>query len=361
MHLSYLKLQNFRNFAELQLSDIAPGLSTVAAPNGSGKSNLLEAVFLLATGFSNRTTQLNESIRWGQKLARIEGTVDSTRLAIVIQPSGKQLFVNEKPVDLKNFRSHLYAVSFQPTDLNLLAGSPQLRRTYLNRLLGQLDLEYLHTLLEHRRLAKHRNLLLKQTSPDLELMDVIEDKTAQLAADIYRTRVAVIANINRLLIEPGIKLHYQPSPRGLREIETADAGNVARFLREKTRGLREKEREIGFSLIGPQRDDFEVFVPDSTADGGSKNVGVYGSRGQQRLAIVHLKLAESQLLEEKTSPEPSEGTGTPPMLLLDDVLSELDAEHQKLLFDRLDSRQTFLTGTELKGALPNNHSNLQVF
>lgn len=339
MHLSSIKLQTFRNFAELELADLTSGLHTIVAPNGSGKSNLLEAIFLLATGFSNRTSKLGEAIAWGHNLARIEGVTGNTHLAITIQPSGKQLFVNAKPVDLKHFLAHLSAVSFQPTDLNLLSGSPPLRRQYLDRLLGQLDLEYLHTLLQYRRLLKQRNHLLKQASVNLDLVDVIGSQIAPVAADIYRTRFAVIENINQLLLKLNIRVNYRPSPSRLRELNQVDAGNIAGYLREKMRGLREKEREIGFSLIGPQRDDFEVFIPDPTAADGSKNVGIYGSRGQQRLAVVHLKLAESQLLEKKN--------GMPPVLLLDDVLSELDTDNQTLLIKHLPGRQAFLTGTDI--------------
>ncbi len=316
--LKYLELDNFRNFSHFTHKFDQP-VTLILGPNGSGKSNLLEAVYLLGTGSSSRTNKEQEVIRWEEKFARIEGEVNTTNLAVVVQGSGKKYLVNSKQQSLKEFLSQFYVVLFQPQDLNLLSGSPDNRRRFLNQLLGTYDYEYLHALTQYKKAIQQRNRLLSEGARDKTELSVWTDHLVEYGRILQTKRNQVVVKLNALLSDVGITLEYLRSPR---------VGRLA----EKLKQLEPKERRLGFTLVGPQRDDLVLYETKI-------NLGTYGSRGQQRIAITRLKLAQLKIIEESIVGKP--------VLLLDDIFSELDANHQDEIVKLLYGQQTILTSSHL--------------
>lgn len=319
VELQTLKLSNFRNFESFEHRFTQP-VTLVLGPNGSGKSNLLEVIHFLATGSSSRTNKDAEAIRWDAKLARIAGAFDATEIAVVIQKSGKKLFVNGKQKGLKDFLPKLYVVLFQPADLNLLSGSPSNRRRFLDGLLGAYDFEYLHALSEYKKILKQRNGVLGEEVLDVNLLEVLTQQLVNGAKVLQEKRAAAIARLNSLLSPYDLSVEYKKSPRNSE-------------LEQKLSQLRKKEQAIGFTLVGPQRDD--LAVTRSKID-----LGIYGSRGQQRMAITRLKLAQLKIVEEEI--------GQKPILLLDDIFSELDHVRQEEIISILPNQQTILTSAHLE-------------
>lgn len=338
MYLHSLALQHFRNLNNLRLSSIDPGITVITAPNGVGKSNLLESIYLLGTGSSPRSTKSAELVQWEESLARIEGHVDDNELVGIINSQGKQFYVNERTVGLKEFLPYFRVVFFHPPDLNLLAGSPDGRRKFMDSFLGQIDFEYLHNLVSFQKVLKRRNHLLRDDYMDDGVLSVLEEQFATAAEYLYQKRFNFLRDLNTIVEEEGFTLLYKPSPRALREILEDSAANVRELVQEKLKSLREKEKNVGFSLIGPQRDDFEVYMNDATHPAGKKEVGTFGSRGQQRIAVVHLKVGESHLFEQQT--------GQRAVLLLDDVFSELDYSNRQMMLEVAQQQQTFITSAE---------------
>lgn len=321
LELEQLRLDHFRNFTHFEHRFTSP-LTLVVGPNGSGKSNLLEAIYFLATGFSPRTRKDSEVITWGERFSRIGGRVGQHRLVVAIERLGKRVLVDGKQKNLREFVSHLKVVLFQPSDLSLLDGSPRGRRRFLDRLLSTLDFEYLHALGEYQKVLKQRNTLLGRERFDGEFWEVLTRQLVSEAQIIQEKRRRIIEDLNALLGSLGLLIEYQRSPR-------------RGALEERFFQLKEKERAFGFTLIGPQRDDFRVKMRDLAFGDRDIDLGTFGSRGQQRMAVIRLKLAQLEIIKEKTGQEP--------LLLLDDLLSELDSLHQQKVFEVLFSQQTILT------------------
>ena len=361
MQLQQIELTDFRNFSKLSIEGLSPGVNSIIAPNGSGKSNLLEAIYVTAIGSSPRTKHLRESIRWGTKLGRVVLAGDQEKLEVRISEQGRRLYRFDGEINLREMMTHLSVVLFQPPDLNLIAGNPSLRRKYLDRLMGQISFDYLHELINYRRYLDQRNHLLRIPASDPIHLGTIEEQVATSGAVIIRSRADLISRINSRALGAGINLKYLPSPRIVREITenymreiSADqdyllserakkagvsfAGNLRELLREKLSEMREREMQLGFSLIGPQRDDFTVSMGKVFHRAVDINVAMYGSRGEQRMAIVLLKTIECDLIEESKTVRP--------LLLLDDVLSELDEGNRGRMFDLVQKQQTFLTATD---------------
>lgn len=353
MQLSQLRLRKFRNFRGLHIKDIHPHLNIVIKPNGFGKSNLLEGIYLLSTGSSPRTKRAHEMIQWGEKTALVEGMVAGNKLLVEINQQSKNFLLNGKKVSLRRFLSLLQAVYFQAADLNLLIGSPINRRRFLNRLIAQLDFAYLQTFLSYRELLKQRNSLLKANRQSPPLFTVIEEQMSKNAVGIFLARSGIIKQLNKLLAQNGYSILYLPSPAFLREFREKDAENIAGILQEKLREklekLREKEKKLGFTLIGSQRDDFVMREKDDLILDGWKDLGIYGSRGEQRMAVIRLKLSECKIIEKTLTESP--------VLLLDDIFSELDQDNCSFLMQELPDRQIFITSTEetsFPAEFPNN-------
>jgi len=308
---------------------------------------------------------ISETIHWGSQFARIATRLPGNEIVTIIKPSGRQILLNKKKGTFPEVNRLISAVLFQPSDLNLLAGSPSIRRQYLDRLIGQISYEYLYALAKLRHLLKQRNELLKnhaQTSYYL----AIEEQLAQFMAEIVSFRLLYVEILNKYLKSSHMEIDYAVNPKSMREllleslrelravigrdVENQSLGGDLRqahamresmrellreLLREKLQSLRSKEETIGFTLIGPQRDDFTLFENALDHPDGRKDICTYGSRGEQRLAVVTLKSVECRLLTVTHD--------DPPLLLLDDVFSELDSKNQNIILSLVQTQQTIIT------------------
>lgn len=363
MYLSHLKLHDFRNFKRLDLP-LGRGLSLFYGENAQGKTNLLEAIAMLATSNSFHATSDREVINWdapdriARLVAEVERREDETKIEIVVidtkdngngipaspgspERQRKRIKINgatKKAVDLIG---QVTVVLFAPTDLRLVDGSPEDRRRFLDRALCQIRPHYCEALARYRKVITQRSALLKRIRDNQEeprMLDYLDEKLTEWANLIIYERRNMVDALNQHVdqlqesISGGrerLRIVYRPS------FAVDEAWNTIESLEHYRRQLSEaRRREIqqGVCLLGPHRDDLEFIVNDV-------DMLTYGSRGQQRTAALSAKFGELAFMRA--------ATGEEPILLLDDVFSELDAARREYLLNQaLQHEQTLITATD---------------
>ena len=349
MKLTNLQLQNFRNYESVQL-EFTDGVHVFIGENAQGKTNLMESIYALAMTKSHRTTNDKELIGWNKEFATIKGTVEKTttktNLELQFSKKGKIAKVNYlEQKRLSSYLGNLNVILFAPENLTLVKGSPQNRRKFVDMELGQMSSLYLYDLVEYNRVLKQRNTYLKQLAikkkqPD-EYLDVLSEMLSELASKIVFHRLDFMKQLEALAIpihdqlslgrekfsvsyQATIPLEDGLTPEQMKEIY------MNQFKKNQTR-----EADQATTLIGPHRDDLIFYLNEIP-------VQTYGSQGQQRSTVLSLKLAEIELMKLST--------GEYPLLLLDDVLSELDDDRQTHLIKAIENKvQTFITTTSLDG------------
>lgn len=354
MIIRELQIINFRNLRFLK-GEFAPGLNLIYGSNAQGKTNVIEAVHLLVTGRSFRTTMDRELIPWDREAyeatlirARIEKRTGEERFLLSFNQSEKHIFVNGNPIArLGELIGRINAVLFTPSDLQLVRGAPGLRRRFLDIELSQISPAYLHHLQRYDLALKQRNALLKQHEKRPTLRDELGAYDAQLAAngsELTWFRSEAITKLSALAADhyakisgskEKLELIYEPSP----SLPVAECAAKPRGqLEAALRAAMPDDIRRGATSVGPHRDDFRFHLDGHDARD-------YGSQGQQRSCVLAMKLAELQFMEE--------ATGEVPLLLLDDLMSELDQSRQQALLESLDNRaQTFITTTEKQLVTP---------
>lgn len=341
MILHKLQLQDFRSYKKKSLK-FSSESTLLAGDNAVGKTNLIEAMVLLATGKSFRAGREVEMIRDEAELARVEGEIEQDegekiKLEVILtrgEVQGrkvykKRLLVNGLAKRLMDFAGRLRVVLFQPDDLRLVLGSPSRRRNYLDFVLIQLDREYYRSLLVYEKGLRRRNKLLCQireregSLSQLEYWDRLLVKNGQI---LHETRKEFLKYINQNW------LHNQLVPLKGLQVEYDDSS----ISFERLKRYQREEIASGTTLVGPHRDDFKILTNDQMTN---KDLAVYGSRGEQRMSVLALKLAELAFVREKT--------GENPLLLLDDIFSELDHEHRGQVLSIVSNQQTVITTTEI--------------
>ena len=349
MILEELTLHHFRNYDDLAV-DFAPGINVLIGENAQGKTNLLEAIHVLALTKSHRTTKDKELIQWQQKNAVVAGRVKKTSgtvpLEVQIGSGGKRVKVNHLYQNrLSSYVGHLNVVLFAPEDLALVKGAPAERRQFMNMEFGQMSSRYLYNVSHYRQTLQQRNQYLKQVKAgeqfDPVLLDVLSDQLASFGGEVVLARYQLIKRLEKWAapLHEHISLNKEKLElKYATQLEVDDQSEVADLsdqLKQKLKETEERERALGTTMVGPQRDDIHFMV-------NGKNVQHFGSQGQQRTTALSVKLAEIDLMKEQT--------GEAPILLLDDVLSELDdARQTHLLVAIQDKVQTFLTTPSLNG------------
>ncbi|GAC1408317.1 MAG: DNA replication/repair protein RecF [Candidatus Velthaea sp.] len=341
MLLERVRLFNFRNYASLDVGP-APGLNVFVGPNAQGKSNLLEAIAMLATGKSFRAHRESELIRSGEERAEIGGDAriraGTLRLhATIVKTAGgvrKSFDVNGATVGFARFLGKARVVTFVPADLQLVAGGPALRRTFLNGALAQASDAYYRALaLYQKTVAQKAALLRGAIAPDRDLLLAYNEELLTPGSAIMAARSAFVGEISAAT--EAIYARWQ----GTNEKFTVRyAPNVAEgTLLDALAANVQNEVRRRQTLVGPHRDDLRLEI-----DG--KALAAFGSQGQQRTAVLALKVAEYEVMRERA--------GDAPILLLDDVLSELDAERAGGFLAAVGTfEQAFLTTTELPARL----------
>ena len=349
MKLTNLQLQNFRNYESVQL-EFTDGVHVFIGENAQGKTNLMESIYALAMTKSHRTTKDKELIGWKKEFATIKGTVEKTatktNLELQFSKKGKIAKVNYlEQKRLSSYLGNLNVILFAPENLTLVKGSPQNRRKFVDMELGQMSSLYLYDLVEYNRVLKQRNTYLKQLAikkkqPD-EYLEVLSEMLSELASKIVFHRLDFMKQLEALAIpihdqlslgREKFSVSYQatiPLEDGLTPSQMKEI-YINQFKKNQTR-----EADQATTLIGPHRDDLIFYLNEIP-------VQTYGSQGQQRSTVLSLKLAEIELMKLST--------GEYPLLLLDDVLSELDDDRQTHLIKAIENKvQTFITTTSLDG------------
>lgn len=335
MFLKTLQLQNFRSYTKASF-DFSIGVTVIVGPNTAGKTNLLEAIHLLLTGKGIRSQSDEDLISFDQSLARIEGELDDkTSLTVLIGLGAafgkhnlvKKYLVNNVPKRRVDFASFLPIVFFSPADLALITESPGNRRRFLDHALEAVDKEYRLSLMTYEKALRQRNALLqkaKETGIRNEKMFEYWDGLVIMHGDqITQKREAFIGMLN-------------DSKKAVFEFSLTYDKSV--ISKERLLQYKDAEMGAGVTLVGPHRDDFFIYMAPSASSGqAEKEVKSFGSRGQQRLVVLQLKLLEMQHVEDVL--------GKKPLLLLDDIFSELDNGHIQLVSEMIGSNQTMLTTT----------------
>jgi DNA replication and repair protein RecF len=335
MQLLGLSLQNFRNYAN-QTFFFSPKVSVIVAKNASGKTSIIEAVSLLSTGESFRAEEVADMIRFEEEIARVKAKIqenneETTELEVDLtrgmvqgkRVQSKLYSVNNVRRRKKDFTGHLYAVVFRPEDMRLIEGSPGRRRQFIDTLLSMSDPEYAVHLKTYEDALKRRN----------RLLDQIRDGQASRSVLQFWTQL-VIKHGEAVQEKRRQLFSFFPGVQFPASFEIKYEASV--ISEERMNEYAEKEIMVGHMLIGPHKDDFIVNL--ILHDGQFHNVAQFGSRGQQRLAVLWLKTAELQYLQQER--------GVRPVLLLDDILSELDKEHRQYVLSLVSENQSIITTTE---------------
>ena len=329
--LKSLSLQSFRSYKKSDF-DFDGKTTLIVGVNTSGKTNLIEAIFLLSRGKSFRTDKDPQMIQYEKDLARLRGKTDEESLEVVLTTGDiqgkrtpfKKFMVNGVSKRRLDFTGFLPTVLFSPEDLELIIGSPSLRRRFLNDVLEQSDRDYRLALISFEKGIRQRNALLDR------------------AKDTGRRNEEQFEYWDRIVIDNGAVLtqkrqeyieYLNKEPKEILDFEIEYDKSV--ISEERLYQYRDAELGAGVTLVGPHRDDFSIFIKE-------KDLKAFGSQGEQRTAILALKLSELLVLEKEK--------GVKPIFLLDDISSELDNQRKSFLFQALREKNTqvFVTTTDVK-------------
>ncbi len=329
--------------------------------NAQGKTNILEAITILALTKSHRVGNNPNLVQFNKKKCSIKGVIKKnqiiTKLEVDIIDDQKKLIINNTNIKkVADYISNLNVIVFSPDDLDIIKGSPNIRRNLLNIQLSQLSKDYLNTYNQYNKLLKTRNEYLKvlfnNNIADKDYLDIITDKLVEKAILIYQKRKEYIdyinVNINTYYKEisgmEGIKVIYTPNI----DINNYDDESIRKALKHNFYKNYMKELNYGMTLYGPHRDDIIFELNDN-------DLKYYGSQGQQKIAVLAFKLAEINIFNNYC--------GTNPVLLLDDIFSELDIKKRNRLlkFINRDNLQSIITTTDLKNINKRYLENAEIY
>lgn len=346
MYIQSLELKNYRNYDRL-IIEFSSGTNILYGDNAQGKTNILEAVYLGATTKSHRGSKDKEIIRFGENESHI-------RIHLMKQDIGHQIDMHLKKSRTKgaaidripikrssDLLGFVPVIFFSPEDLSIIKNGPSERRKFLDIELSQLEKMYLHQLSSYNRVMAHRNNLLKQLAYQRELLDTLDSWDLQLVkygSEVIRYRRKFIEDLNEIIREIHKNLTGKKEKIVLKYDYSVNYDEFLTVLQRK----REIDLKYASTGAGPHRDDIEFLV-------NGIDIRKFGSQGQQRTAALSLKLAQIELVKRQT--------GETPILLLDDVLSELDSSRKNYLLDSIKDIQTLITCTGLEEFI---NSHLQI-
>lgn len=349
MYIDKLLLRNYRNYEELEIS-FENKVNVILGENAQGKTNVMESIYVLAMAKSHRTSNDKDLIKWDTDYAKIEGTLVKTHgkvpMQLVVSKKGKKARYNHiEQRKLSQYIGNMNVVMFAPEDLNLVKGSPQVRRRFIDMEIGQISPIYLHDMGQYQKILHQRNSFLKQMqlskNKDETMLEILTEQFIELAVKIVAKRFEFL----RLLQSWAIPIH-QGISRGLETLdirykpsvdvsEEQELSKMKSIFEDKFQELKKREIDRGVTMFGPHRDDVLFYV-------NGKDVQTFGSQGQQRTTALSIKMAEIELIHSEIREYP--------ILLLDDVLSELDDYRQSHLLHTIQGKvQTFVTTTNIDG------------
>lgn len=330
MIIKHLSLQNFRSYKKAEF-DFDREITLIIGPNTAGKSNLIEALFFLASGRSFRIDKDDQLVRFEKEFARIKGKVSDKNLEVIIAKEGvsgrlrsfKRYLVNGVSKRKADFVGNFFAVLFAPNDLEIVVAGPSKRRDFMDNILIQTDRDYRLAIGFYEKGLRVRNALLHRAK------ETGEKPQKEFA---YWDNLLIVQGQKITKIRESFIKYLQDSKKDIFDFKIFYDKSII----SKERLLQYEDAEVGAgaTLVGPHRDDFIINLMDKNE---GHDIRFFGSRGQQRLAILQLKILELLFIEKTTQNKP--------ILLLDDIFSELDEEHINLVLDMVRAQQTIMTTT----------------
>lgn len=345
MLIERLHLTDFRNYQKLELI-IEKNITIFIGNNAQGKTNILESIYLLATGRSHRTSKDQELLRWNYPFFKVQanfvrrGSKHSLEYRFIEETKKKTIYLDGIESKTKDIIGEITTVFFSPEDLQLVKGMPALRRRFIDMEISQVNPAYFRYLQQYNRILLQRNntlRMIRERKQNEKLLDIWDIQIAEIGAKIVLKRIeaikklAILARLmHRKITDGKEELNLQYESR-CPYIEFPDQSKT--IIEQELLKFRKQDILKASTSIGPHRDDLSFMV-------NGINLKIYGSQGQQRTGVLALKLAELEYMKSET--------GEYPVLLLDDVLSELDEQRRKYLVETIKDRvQTLITTTEI--------------
>ncbi len=339
MFINKLSLKNFRNYVNEEIS-FSNGINILTGSNAQGKTNCAEAIFFLCTGYSPRANRDKLLVRHGEEKAEITGLASGRYGEVSVRiefnkNDKKSIFINQMQVlKVGELMGNINSVFFNPQELKLVQESPEDRRRFMNISLSQMSKSYFYALQRYNKILAQRNNLLKDPDKDLikQTLPIWDEQLSKQAGKIIKARneflkeIAPIASEKHALLSDNKEVLEMKTESGYYGSEE----DIAFALFEDLKVGLERDMRLGFTNIGPHRDDIKFTL-------NGDDVRVFGSQGQQRTVALSLKLAEAEIFYNKF--------GEYPILILDDVLSELDKKRQRKLISAVCGMQTIFTAT----------------
>ena len=340
MIIEKIKLKNYRNYDSLEIN-LNEKLNVIIGKNAQGKTNLLESIYVLSLTKSYLGVNDKNLIKLGNNYAILEADAilnsGPKKFKLLIKDNGKQVIINGKEIKkLSDYVSNLKVIIFSPENIRMIKEGPSIRRKFLNMEISQTSMKYVKLLMDYNNIVRQKNEYLKLDNKNKDYLNILNDEVAKLSVEIYLLRRKFLDNINMFID----KIYYEIM--GMQGLKIKYISNIDYFenkkemvdkFREKIDKYLEKEMLYKISLIGPHRDDFIFFLND-------KNIALYGSQGQLRSVILALKLSEIELFKQSGDDDP--------ILLLDDIFSELDLDKKNNLIKYINNNiQTIITTTDI--------------
>ncbi len=350
MYIKSLTLKNFRNYQEEHF-EFDSGTNILTGSNAQGKTNAAEAIFFLCTGYSPRANKDKLVVKTGESVGEITGTAVSSYGNVSVRinfdlSDKKKIYINGLEIHkIGEIMGNINSVFFNPSELKLVQETPEDRRRFLNISLSQMSKSYFYALSRYNKILSQRNNLLKDPDVSLvrETLPIWDQQLTKEAAKIIRFRNEFLTELSPIAEE---KHAFLSGGKETLTMKTEDGyfgteEEIAYALFSDLKTALERDLRLGFTSIGPHRDDVKFSL-------NGDDVRVFGSQGQQRSVALSLKLAETEIFHKRT--------GEYPILILDDVLSELDKKRQRNLINNVSHLQTIFTSTELDRTVFRNSS-----
>ncbi|MGM0379273.1 MAG: DNA replication/repair protein RecF [Bacillota bacterium] len=352
MYVKNLRLKDFRNYNSLNLS-LDKKLNIIIGDNAQGKTNLLEAIYFACFGKSFRTNKNKDLIQIDKEFNYVKLEVKlkhiETKIEYRIHKNlKKQIKINNNSIKkLSDILGNINVVLFSPEDLELVKGSPGVRRNFINRELSNLYPKYCKKLIKYQKIRKQRNNLLKKYKMSNEHnkfnahLEIFSKQLIDTGSYIIFKRYKFLKRLNKISKKIHMKLTDKNENLKLDYLSNINFDNnnlkeIKNNFKDELGKDQKREKKLGYTLSGPHRDDFSMLI-------NNKDINKYGSQGQQRTTALSIKLSEINLIKEEI--------GEYPILLLDDVFSELDINRQKRLLEIFNKTQTIITSTHLDNIL----------
>lgn len=334
MYINSINLQNFRSYSEKTV-EFSSGVNLILGENGGGKSNLIEAIYFLASGKSFRASSLSQMIEWNKSFTSVRGKIGNLEMVaqLIKNTEGvgnsRRFLINKVLKTRAKYLGNFRCVLFDPEDIRLVSGSPTRRRDFLDAIFTSSEWTYASALSQYNRALKHRN----------ELLDLIFEGKASVTELFYWNQsliknADIINKFRREFIDLTNNFFAEHNDFEIQKLSIKYYPSI--ITEERIKNEEKIDIRTGYTRYGPHRDEFEVW--SQNFENSDKNMANWGSRGQQRLAVLAIRLAQIHYLMERYKEIP--------VLLLDDIFSELDENHRKLVAEICHRHQTIFTSAE---------------